>query len=69
MDAFTAELRQVRQMFSTYSISPPLHSNMPPVVSKLMWVYGLKQRIKVGPLCVISLRYVCGFFLCVFVSP
>ena len=35
-------------MFSTYSISPPLHSNMPPVVSKLMWVYGLRQRIKVG---------------------
>ena len=48
VEAFTDELRQVRSMFSTYSISPPLHSNMPPVVSKLMWVYGLRQRIKVG---------------------
>ncbi|XP_076457719.1 uncharacterized protein LOC143291635 isoform X3 [Babylonia areolata] len=45
--AFTAELTQVREMFSTSSLSPPLHKNMPPVVSKLMWVYGLRQRIKV----------------------
>ncbi|XP_070202269.1 uncharacterized protein [Littorina saxatilis] len=44
--AFSAELSQVRTMFSENAISPPLHSNMPPVVSKLMWVYGLKQRIK-----------------------
>ncbi|KAK7479591.1 hypothetical protein BaRGS_00029140 [Batillaria attramentaria] len=46
VEAFTAELQQVREMFTSNSISPPPHKNMPPVVSKLMWVYGLKQRIK-----------------------
>ncbi|XP_071095883.1 uncharacterized protein [Haliotis cracherodii] len=45
--AFTAELQQVRTMFNENAISPPSHYNMPPVVSRLMWVVALRERIRV----------------------
>lgn len=47
MLAFNAELNDVRQMYAEGHLEPPGHANMPPVVSKLMWVHALKERIKV----------------------
>jgi len=46
--SFTKEVIQVRSLFQSGQKKPPLHKNMPPVVSNLMWVYALKQRIQVG---------------------
>ena len=46
--SFTSELIMVRNMFHENVKRPPLHANMPPVVSKLMWVWALKQRINVS---------------------
>ena len=48
VQAFNQEIMDVRQMYTEGHIDPPEHRNMPPVVSKLMWVHALKQRIKVG---------------------
>ena len=45
--AFTAELHQVKVMFEENQRNPPCHNNMPTVVSKVMWVAALIQRIKV----------------------
>ena len=45
--AFTDELIRVRGMFHAQQKKPPLHKNMPPVLSKLMWVHALKLRIEV----------------------
>ena len=45
---FTKELATVRSMFHENAKSPPPHVNMPPVVSKLLWVNALKQRINVS---------------------
>ncbi|KAI0240669.1 Dynein beta chain, flagellar outer arm [Lamellibrachia satsuma] len=45
--SFTKEVIQVRSLFQSGQMKPPLHKNMPPVVSNLMWVYALKQRIQV----------------------
>ena len=64
--AFTDELIRVRGMFHAQQKKPPLHKNMPPVLSKLMWVHALKLRIEVrfkrefsvilfGHICVIIL--------------
>ncbi|KAL5020323.1 hypothetical protein ScPMuIL_003215 [Solemya velum] len=44
--AFTEELIQVRSMFDDGQHNPPCHINMPPVVSKLMWVQALQERIR-----------------------
>ncbi|XP_053409232.1 uncharacterized protein LOC123561373 isoform X4 [Mercenaria mercenaria] len=44
--AFNQELNDVRKMYAEGHLDPPQHSNMPPVVSKLMWVSALKERIK-----------------------
>ena len=48
VSAFRAELLQVKTMFEELVESPPLHVNMPPVVCKLVWVHGLKERIQVS---------------------
>jgi hypothetical protein len=45
--AFNQELNDVRKMYAEGHLDPPQHSNMPPVVSKLMWICALKERIKV----------------------
>ena len=45
--AFNKEITDVRQMYAEGHLDPPEHRNMPPVVSKLMWVHALKERIKV----------------------
>ncbi|XP_056010102.1 uncharacterized protein LOC125667097 [Ostrea edulis] len=46
VQAFSAELQTVRNMFDERSISPPLHANMPPIASRLFWVRALQERIK-----------------------
>ncbi|XP_052258855.1 uncharacterized protein LOC127863384 isoform X2 [Dreissena polymorpha] len=43
--AFNGELNDVRQMYATGHLDPPPHANMPPIVSKLMWIHALKERI------------------------
>ena len=48
VSAFNQEITDVRQMYAEGHIDPPEHCNMPPVVSKLMWVHALKERIRVG---------------------
>ncbi|KAK6172547.1 hypothetical protein SNE40_016179 [Patella caerulea] len=47
VEAFTAELIQVKDMFADNSLNPPLHYNMPPIVSRLMWVHALRERIRI----------------------
>ncbi|XP_064650622.1 uncharacterized protein LOC135502065 isoform X3 [Lineus longissimus] len=47
--AFTDELIQVRGMFDLHSAKPPIHKNQPPLVSKMMWAFALKERIR-GPM-------------------
>ncbi|GFO25145.1 dynein beta chain, ciliary-like, partial [Plakobranchus ocellatus] len=44
---FNAELQQCRGIFKERYFSPPSHHNMPPIVSKLMWVHALKERIRI----------------------
>ena len=48
--SFTEELIQVRGMFLENQKKPPNHKNMPPIVSKLLWMHGLKRRIEVNRL-------------------
>lgn len=45
---FTDELLQVKTMFHFLVKNPPSHKNTPAVVSKMKWVYALRQRIQVG---------------------
>lgn len=45
--AFNQELNDVRQLYAEGHLEPPPHANMPPIVSKLMWVRALKERISV----------------------
>ena len=47
VESFTRELVDVRAMFRSQQKTCPSHVNMPPVVSKLMWLHALKQRIQV----------------------
>lgn len=47
VQGFTSELTHVRTMFNYLAKSPPLHKNMPSVVSKVQWVHALRQRIQV----------------------
>ncbi|KAE8625049.1 hypothetical protein XENTR_v10006145 [Xenopus tropicalis] len=42
---FIEELTEVQTMYSATADSPPLHINMTPTVSKLLWIRGLKSRI------------------------
>ncbi|KAM8977325.1 uncharacterized protein RCH25_043181 [Pelodytes ibericus] len=42
---FIEELTQVNDMYVTKANSPPLHVNMTPTVSKLLWIKGLQARI------------------------
>ena len=48
VQAFNQELNDVRQMYAEGHLEPPPHANMPPIVSKLMWVRALKERIRVS---------------------
>lgn len=48
VQGFTSELSHVKTMFQYLAKSPPLHKNMPTVVSKIQWVHALRQRIQVG---------------------
>ncbi|CAH1797693.1 unnamed protein product [Owenia fusiformis] len=45
--AFMQELIQVRNLFNQDNRHPPTHRNMPPVVSKLLWVHALRQRVQI----------------------
>ena len=47
VQGFTSELSHVKTMFQYLAKSPPLHKNMPAVVSKIQWVHALRQRIQV----------------------
>jgi len=47
LHGFTNELTQVKTMFEYLAKSPPLHKNMPSVVSRIQWVHALRQRILV----------------------
>ncbi|XP_053561397.1 uncharacterized protein LOC128652486 [Bombina bombina] len=42
---FIEELTEVNNIYQAMADSPPLHINMTPTVSKLMWIKGLKARI------------------------
>ncbi|XP_018102433.1 dynein beta chain, flagellar outer arm [Xenopus laevis] len=42
---FIEELTEVQNMYSAAANSPPLHINMTPTLSKLLWIRGLKARI------------------------
>ncbi|GFS27875.1 dynein beta chain, flagellar outer arm [Elysia marginata] len=44
---FSEELQQCRSIFKERYYAPPPHHNMPPIVSKLMWVHALKERIRI----------------------
>ncbi|ELU01785.1 hypothetical protein CAPTEDRAFT_107782 [Capitella teleta] len=44
---FTQELVQIHEMFKEERANPPQHKNMPPVVSKLTWIYALQQRAEI----------------------
>ncbi|XP_052060514.1 uncharacterized protein LOC127700861 isoform X4 [Mytilus californianus] len=43
---FTEELQTVQNMFEANQHNPPRHLNMPPIVSKVLWVTALIDRIK-----------------------
>ena len=47
VDVFGKELSQARQMFDANLFTPPMHKNMPPVASTLLWAFALKRRIQV----------------------
>ena len=51
---FTEEVENVYKMFTAEQETPPPHKNMPTIVSRLLWVYGMKQRIKVTIVCLFS---------------
>ena len=44
---FTRKLLNVLKHFEHRLKDPPEHAHLPPVVSKLMWLKGLKARIRV----------------------
>ncbi|XP_064599567.1 LOW QUALITY PROTEIN: uncharacterized protein LOC135466077 [Liolophura sinensis] len=46
VESYTLELECVRNMFQQQCRRTPLHYNMPPIVSRLLWVHALKERIK-----------------------
>lgn len=48
IQGFNSEMTQVRTMFQYMANSPPLHKNMPSVVSKIQWIHALRQRILVS---------------------
>lgn len=48
MNVFTDELQTVQNMFESNQHDPPQHMNMPPIVSKVIWVTALIDRIKVS---------------------
>ncbi|XP_040278224.1 dynein beta chain, flagellar outer arm-like [Bufo bufo] len=45
LNMFLEELRQVKDMYQTMASNPPLHLNMTPTISKLLWIKGLRARI------------------------
>ena len=51
VQSFTDELIKVRSMFHASQKKPPLHKNMPPFVSRLLWIHALKERVRVRALC------------------
>jgi hypothetical protein len=48
VNVFTDELQTVQNMFESNQHNPPQHMNMPPIVSKVIWVTALIDRIKVS---------------------
>ena len=61
IQGFHSELTQVKTMFQYMASSPPLHKNMPSVVSKIQWIHALRQRILV---CI--WKFFVGHFFCLF---
>lgn len=45
---FTEELQNVQTIFEANQHNPPQHSNMPLIVSKVIWVTALIDRIQVS---------------------
>lgn len=55
INSFTDELIAVRSMFIAKMNSPPLHINLPPIVSCMTWIRALQRRIKVSSLVTLKL--------------
>ncbi|XP_069829066.1 uncharacterized protein [Dendropsophus ebraccatus] len=45
LNMFLEELSQVKGMYQAMATDPPLHVNMTPTISKLLWIKGLRTRI------------------------
>ncbi|XP_075119220.1 uncharacterized protein LOC142194092 [Leptodactylus fuscus] len=45
LSMFLEELSQVKRMYQEMASNPPLHVNMTPTISKLLWIKGLRARI------------------------
>ena len=53
---FTYELLDLRKVFEAQVDNPPTYPHLPPVVSKLLWLRGLKMHIQVlAPLSALPL--------------
>ncbi|XP_075053831.1 uncharacterized protein LOC142139871 [Mixophyes fleayi] len=45
LNMFIEEISQVKDMYQEMADNPPLHVNMTPTISKLLWIKGLRARI------------------------
>ncbi|XP_078672103.1 uncharacterized protein LOC144911712 isoform X1 [Branchiostoma floridae x Branchiostoma belcheri] len=45
VSSFTQELLEVKTIFNSKVRAPPMHTNLPRTVSKLLWIKGLQARI------------------------
>ncbi len=53
LKCFAEEIDAVKKIFGEQRDNPPLHKNMPEVVSRMMWVHALQERIRVRMLFLI----------------
>ncbi|XP_063809812.1 uncharacterized protein LOC135027842 isoform X3 [Pseudophryne corroboree] len=45
LNMFIEEINQVKDIYQEMADNPPLHVNMTPTISKLLWIKGLRARI------------------------